>query len=152
MAELLFQLALTFVPNIGPVQAKILLQHFDVQDIFKAKKSQLEKLEGIGSVRAESIKSFADFSKAEEEIAFIEKYKIKTLFIADKDYPGRLLNCYDSPTLLFYKGEADLNHKKNRLYHRYQKPYRLWKTDNRNIDRRIGGTGCHDCQRSCVWY
>ncbi|MFC0771825.1 DNA-processing protein DprA [Terrimonas alba] len=112
MAELLFQLALTLVPNIGPVQAKILLQHFDVQEIFKAKKSQLEKLEGIGSVRAESIKSFADFSKAEEEIAFIEKYKIKALFIADKGYPERLLNCYDSPTLLFYKGEADLNHKK----------------------------------------
>lgn len=110
--ELFYQLSLTLVPNIGPVQAKILLQHYDVQDIFKAKKNQLEKLEGIGSVRAESIKSFADFSKAEEEIAFIEKYKIKTLFIADKDYPERLLNCYDSPTLLFYKGEADLNHKK----------------------------------------
>ena len=48
MAELLFQLALTLVPNIGPVQAKILLQQYDVEDIFKAKKSQLEKLEGIG--------------------------------------------------------------------------------------------------------
>ena len=110
--ELLYQLSLTLIPNIGPVQAKILLNQYDVPDIFKAKKSALEKLEGIGTIRAESIKSFNDFSKAEEEIAFIEKYKIKPLFITHKDYPKRLLNCYDSPTLLYYKGEADLNSKK----------------------------------------
>ncbi len=110
--ELLHQLSLTLIPHIGPVQAKILLQQYDVQDIFKAKKSALEKLEGIGTIRAESIKSFTDFSKAEEEIAFIEKYKIKPLFITHKDYPKRLLNCYDSPTLLYYKGETDLNSEK----------------------------------------
>lgn len=111
-SELLHQLALTLIPNIGPVQAKILLQQFDAADIFKAKKRELEKIEGIGTIRAESIKSFNDFSKAEEEIAFIEKYKIKPLFITHTDYPKRLLNCYDSPTLLFYKGEANLNSEK----------------------------------------
>jgi DNA processing protein len=111
-SELLYQLSLTLIPNIGPVQAKILLQQYDAPDIFKAKKRELEKIEGIGSVRAESIKSFSDFSKAEEEIAFIEKYNIKPLFIIHKDYPKRLLNCYDSPILLYYKGEADLNHNK----------------------------------------
>lgn len=110
--ELLHQLALTLIPNIGPVQAKILLQQYEPADIFKAKKSELERLEGIGTIRAASIKSFTDFSKAEEEMAFIEKYKIKALFITDKNYPKRLLNCYDSPTLLFYRGEADLNHDK----------------------------------------
>lgn len=110
--ELLYQLSLTLIPNIGPVQAKILLQQFDVADIFKAKKTELEKIEGIGTVRALSIKSFTDFSKAETEISFIEKYKIKPLFITHKDYPRRLLNCYDSPTLLYYKGEADLNSEK----------------------------------------
>ncbi len=110
--ELLFQISLTLIPNIGPVQAKILLQQYDAPDIFKAKKRELEKIEGVGSIRAESIKSFTDFSKAEEEISFIEKYKIKPLFITHKDYPKRLLNCYDSPTLLYYKGELDLNQGK----------------------------------------
>ncbi len=108
--ELLHQLALTLVPNIGDVQAKILIQHFgEVSAIFKAKTSALEKIEGIGSVRAKSIKEFDDFHIAEKEQEFIEKYKIKTFFLTDKDYPKRLLNCYDSPTLLFYKGIADLN-------------------------------------------
>lgn len=110
--DLLYQIALTLIPNIGAVQAKTLLQHFDVKELFKAKKSLLEKTEGIGEVRAQSIKEFDKFSKAEEEIAFIEKYNIKPLFITDSDYPQRLLNCYDSPTLLYYKGEANLNASK----------------------------------------
>ena len=107
--ELHYQLALTLVPNIGPVQAKILLQHCNAEEIFHAKKSYLEKIEGIGPIRASSIAAFKDFSKAEDEIKFIEKYKIKPLFITDVAYPKRLLNCYDSPTLLYYRGEADLN-------------------------------------------
>lgn len=100
------------VPNIGAVQAKILLQHLEPEEIFKAKKTTLEKIEGIGTIRANSIGSFSDFKKAEEEISFIKKYNIQPLFISEKAYPQRLLNCYDSPTLLFYKGTADLNASK----------------------------------------
>src|SRR4026209_190087 len=105
--DLLYKLALTTIPNIGAVHAKILLQHYDVEDIFKAKKTELEKIEGIGTIRANSIKAFKDYAKAEEEIKFIERFKIRPIFITDKDYPRRLLHCYDSPTLLFYKGTAD---------------------------------------------
>jgi len=107
--ELLYQVALTHIPHIGPVQAKILLQHCNVEEIFHAKKTYLEKIEGIGPVRAASVTAFRDFSKAEKEITFMEKYRIRPLFITDEAYPKRLLNCYDSPTLLYYKGEADLN-------------------------------------------
>lgn len=112
-SELVNQLALTLVPNIGDVQAKILINHFgDATSVFNAKKSSLEKIEGIGGVRAKSIKEFDDFHLAEHELKFVEKYKIKTLFLTDENYPKRLLNCYDSPTLLFYKGIADLNTSK----------------------------------------
>lgn len=111
-SDLRYQIALTLVPNIGPVQAKILLQQCEAEEIFHAKKSFLEKIEGIGPIRAESIKNFHDFSKAEDEIQFIEKYKIQPLFLTDKNYPSRLLNSYDSPTLLYYRGTADLNASK----------------------------------------
>ena len=112
-SELIYQLALTEVPYIGCVHAKILAQHFEsAEKIFKAKQQLLEKIEGIGEIRARSIKSFTDFSNAEDEIKFIEKYRIRTLFLTDKNYPQRLLNCYDSPTLLFYKGDTDLNASK----------------------------------------
>jgi DNA processing protein len=111
--DLLYQIALTLVPNIGDVHAKSLVNIYgDAHSIFKAKKKDLENIEGIGSVRANSIKAFTDFTSSEEEISFIEKYKITPLFITDKNYPKRLLNCYDSPVLLFYRGNADLNTSK----------------------------------------
>ncbi len=107
--DLLYKIALTLIPNIGPVQAKILLQHCEAEEIFHAKNHFLEKIEGIGPVRAAAISSFKDFNLAEAEMKFIEKYKIKPVFLSDPDYPKRLLYCYDSPTLLYYRGEANLN-------------------------------------------
>lgn len=110
--DLLYQIALTLTPNLGIVHTRSLLQHYTPAEIFKTKKSSLEKIEGIGSIRANNIKSFNDFKKIEEEISFIEKYQIKPLFITDNAYPQRLLHCYDAPVLLYYKGEADLNASK----------------------------------------
>ncbi|MDB5205104.1 MAG: dprA, partial [Flavisolibacter sp.] len=112
-SELFYQLSLTLIPNIGDVQAKILVQHFgDAGSIFKAKISELEKIDGIGEIRARSIKHFNEFHLAEHEEKFIDKYKIQALFLTDEAYPKRLLNCYDPPTLLFYKGAASLNTSK----------------------------------------
>ncbi len=111
--ELLYQIALTMIPGIGDVHAKALLNCFhSPKEIFNAPKRLLEKVEGIGSVKAKQIKTFEDFSKCENEIKFIEKFKIKPLFFKDPEYPVRLNHCYDSPIMLYYKGTADLNNSK----------------------------------------
>ncbi len=111
--DLLYQIALPLVPNIGDVHAKALVNIYgNAQDIFNAKKKDLESIEGIGTVRANSIKAFSNFKTCEEEIKFIEKYKITPLFISEKNYPQRLLNCYDSPVILYYRGTADLNNSR----------------------------------------
>jgi len=108
--DLIYQLALTSVPQIGPVQARILLEHFQTaEDIFRSKISLLEKIDGIGTIRARSIKSFKAFKEQEDAVKELEKYQIQTIFLKDRNYPKRLLHCYDPPTLLFYKGDADLN-------------------------------------------
>jgi len=101
------------VPHIGDVHAKALVNIYgSAQNIFKAKKKDLEAIEGIGTVRAKSIKDFAGFDICETEIQFTEKYKIAPLFITEKNYPQRLLNCYDCPALLYYRGNADMNTSK----------------------------------------
>jgi len=111
--DLLYRIALTLVPHIGAVQARILIQHFgDAAAVFKAKKSMLGRLQGIGEIRASSILHFNRWEEAEKEIAFIARYKITPLFITDAQYPSRLLNCYDPPTLLYYRGSAPLNAKR----------------------------------------
>lgn len=111
--DLIYQIALTLVPNIGDVRAKNLVEHFPTAEaIFKATLKELEKIDGIGSIAANSIKYFNEWKHCEEEISFIKKANITPLFINDDAYPQRLLNCYDSPTLLYYKGNADLNNTK----------------------------------------
>ena len=111
--DLLFQIALTQVPNVGDVVTKILVGVFgSAEAIFRAPIHQLEKIEGIGTLRAHSIKKFNNFVDAENELVFIEKAKIQPLFLTDEVYPKRLLNCYDNPALLYYRGTADLNQSK----------------------------------------
>ncbi len=107
--RLLNLIALTLVPQIGPVQARILLQQFIPEEIFRASRRQLQSIEGIGTERANAIIRFRDFKRAEKEILFLEKRKIKPLSYDAPEYPRRLLHCYDPPVLLYYAGEADLN-------------------------------------------
>ena len=108
--DLLYQIALTMAENIGDIRAKALIAIYgDAKSIFKAPLKQLAKVEGVGMLAAQGIKHFADFKTCEEEVSFIEKYNIRPLLLVNDDYPRRLLNCYDSPSLLYYKGTADLN-------------------------------------------
>ncbi len=111
--ELYYQVALTMIPEVGPVRTRSLIEHFgEASAVFKAKKKEISAVEGIGEWCAGYIKNWDAFSEVEEEIAFTEKHHIQSLFITDKDYPQRLLHCYDPPTLLYYRGTANLNHSR----------------------------------------
>lgn len=109
--ELLYRIALTMIPELGPVCIKALTDHFgDAVSVFKARKKDISAVESIGELRARSIKEWTAFHKAEAELGFIQKHHIKPLFLTDAAYPRRLLHCYDPPAMLYYKGNADLNH------------------------------------------
>jgi len=112
--ELLYQIGLTLLPNVGDVNAKNLVSYCgSVSEVFKTKEKLLQKIPGIGVVNAKRIASNKIvLARAEAELEFIEKYKIKPLFFTDEDYPQRLKFCNDSPVLLYYKGNANLNTEK----------------------------------------
>lgn len=104
------QIALSLLPGIGPVLARNLVSYCgSVPEIFRRKKSQLEKIPGIGTERAEIITGHKLFAEAEREVLFVRKHKITPLFYLDADYPFRLKNCEDAPVILFYKGNQNLN-------------------------------------------
>jgi DNA processing protein len=108
--QLKYQIALTLLPRIGSVLAKNLVSYCgSVEEIFRRKKYQLEKIPGIGAERTNAILSHAVFRRAEAEVLFIRKHGIKTFFYLDKEYPARLKNCDDAPVLLFLKGDVELN-------------------------------------------
>lgn len=46
---------------------------------------------------------------ADAEMEYNARNNIKTLCLADNDYPQRLKNCADAPLVLFFKGNTDLN-------------------------------------------
>jgi DNA processing protein len=111
--SLLHQIALTFIPGVGSVNSRLLLKHFGTaEDIFKARKSQLLAIPGIGEKTAASILKKDFFQDAEAELSFVEKYKIEVLFYDADNYPKRLKSCYDAPLLLYFKGNANLNNQR----------------------------------------
>jgi DNA processing protein len=111
--EILARLALTFVDNVGPKVARVLLSHFgDVRSIMAAKASDIKSVGGLGEVRARACKDPAIWHRAEEELRFIQKNEVKAIFLTDKDYPSRLRNCEDAPMMLFYHGNAPLSPQK----------------------------------------
>lgn len=109
--ELPYQIGLTLLPSIGDVLAKNLLSYCgSASEVFKTKEKLLQKIPGIGETYAKQIvKNKQVLERAEEEVEFIRKYKIKPLFFSDEDYPQRLKYCNDAPVLLYYKGNANLN-------------------------------------------
>jgi DNA processing protein len=109
-SDLLYLISLTQVPQVGSIHARSLLQHFgSAEAVFKSTGFALEKIEGIGKIRAHSIKNFRDFSSAEKEMSFLHRYGIRALSFLDPDYPQRLLTACDAPVIVYYKGSADLN-------------------------------------------
>jgi len=108
--DLLYKIGITLLPRIGAVNGKQLIAFCGgVEAVFKEKPAALAKIPNIGTTAISSIVNQKVLGKAEKELLFIEKNKIKPLFYSDKDYPTRLGNCHDSPIMLYFKGNAQLN-------------------------------------------
>ena len=112
-SELYYTLALLQVEGVGDVIAKKLIQHSgSAQEVFASKKNQLQSIEGIGSVLIQKLQDKSVFTKAEAELQFITKENISFTFFQEDDYPERLKNCYDSPTILFQAGNINLENRR----------------------------------------
>ncbi len=107
---LVYQIGITLIPGVGDVNGKKLISYCgSAEAVFREKKKALLKIPGIGENTVNSIVNQDVLDRAEEEVAFVEKFNIRTLFFTDIGYPKRLKHCIDSPMLLYYKGNADLN-------------------------------------------
>lgn len=109
----LAQLALHFIPGIGNFTVKQLVSYSgSAENVFKLPKAKLLKIPGIGPATAKSILENRPFAKAEAELIRAEKENTRLLLYSDKDFPQRLKHISNAPSLLYYKGNADLNAEK----------------------------------------
>ena len=107
------QLALHFVPGIGNFLIKQLISYCgSAEGVFKAPKNKLLKIPGIGEISADAILKQKPVEKAEKELVRAEKENVHILFHSDKDYPVRLKQINDAPSLLYVKGKGSLESSK----------------------------------------
>jgi DNA processing protein len=106
-------LALSTVPNIGPIRYVSLVKHFgSPEKVLAASAKELAELPDVGPITASSIKSSVSWETAEEQLRLCEKTKVQIVTFKDESYPTNLLTIYDPPPFLFVGGgirEEDQN-------------------------------------------
>lgn len=91
-----YQIALTYLPEVGPVKGKKLASlHPHLPDIFR--------LASYQPFAAEALR------EAEKTVLICAEDQIQILYFEDREYPHRIKDVYDAPLILFKKGKADLN-------------------------------------------
>ncbi|MBC7451961.1 MAG: DNA-protecting protein DprA [Cytophagales bacterium] len=115
MQEKIYQVAIGLVPGIGAATTKTLISYCgSAEQIFKLPKGKLQHIPGIGPVAADNILNHSTtvLKEAEAIVMTAEKKQTQMLFYTDHDYPTRLKQIPDAPTLLYYRGTAPLNQQK----------------------------------------
>lgn len=108
-----YEIALSFVPDVGPKTTRALLSKFETPDaVFKAPLKELTTVNGVTEVRARMFHDEQVMKQAEREMEFVLKNNIGVLFMGTERYPKRLSGCEDAPVLLYSKGNADPNVEK----------------------------------------
>ncbi|WDF80127.1 DNA-processing protein DprA [Mucilaginibacter sp. AW1-7] len=107
---MIYNTALSFVKNLGPVAAKSLMAYLgSAEQVFKTSPLKMASIPGIGEKRASQWDFNEALRLAEKELEFAAKHGIELIFYTDARYPKRLKNCGDSPILLYSKGKMELN-------------------------------------------
>lgn len=99
------ELWLANILSIGPVKTNKLLEYFETEEeIYKAEKQALLKVEGITEKIAEEMINNRNPTKIQREYEKICNKGITLISIHDKDYPDKLRNIAKPPYALFARG------------------------------------------------
>jgi DNA processing protein len=104
--EVFCQIALTFVPQIGPITARTLIGHFgSAEAVLAAKGTEIVKVHNIGQQVANELKDVSlPLELAEKEVKWALDHGVQIIGLMDNQYPERLRENADSPLILYFKG------------------------------------------------
>ncbi|MHA6247854.1 DNA-processing protein DprA [Pontibacter sp. CAU 1760] len=109
----LYEVALTRLPGVGPQLTRQLVSYCgSPQNVFACPSGKLLKIPGIGPGIAKGILDGAKNTLLEAEALLrkAEEQEVELLFYTSPRFPDRLKQLPDAPTLLYYRGNANLNH------------------------------------------
>ena len=103
-----YYLVLNSLRLIGPVRVRRLLEAFgSVEAVFSKNRNSLASVEGIGAAAAESIKNWENTFDLAGELQRMAELGIQVIDREDPLYPPQLLEIYDPPLVLYYKGDME---------------------------------------------
>lgn len=109
MEDLEYWIWLSKIEKLGSIKIQRLLEKYNhPKEIWKCKKEDLLKVEGIGEKIAEEILSYKYRMGLKEEIRKMEKEKVELISIYDECYPKKLKELYDKPISLYVKGNKEI--------------------------------------------
>jgi DNA processing protein len=109
----LSSIALHFIPGVGGRTLRQLVAYCgSAQDVFRASRTTLLQVPGVGPVTADAILQGRSWKAADEELTRARKAGVSMVLYTDPGYPSRLRAIEDAPSLLYLQGNIDLEHKK----------------------------------------
>jgi DNA processing protein len=101
-------IALNMLPTVGPVRLRKLLEVFnEPQQVLGAKRSELRKVEGIGSEVADQIASWESIVDLTAELARIRDFGATVITQESPSYPKSLREIHAPPIVLYLCGELN---------------------------------------------
>jgi DNA processing protein len=101
-------IALSMTPGLGPrLSGKLLRRFGSPEEIFRASLTEIEACH-LPAKPARAIHSHAAQKDAEAELERVRKLGFRLLNWDEPEYPQRLLEIYDPPTMLYLKGDASV--------------------------------------------
>src|SRR2546422_3972020 len=104
----LYWLALSLTPGIAArLSGKLLRQFGSPEGVFRASLTELEACH-LPAPAAQAIAKQAALRLAEKELAALRRNGSSLLTWEEPEYPRRLIEIYDPPTLLYFRGDLAL--------------------------------------------
>ena len=104
-----YKIWISLIKNLGIRKYEKLIQKFgSKQELFKAKKETIEKVNGIGEKLANFISNEDIKKDIKRHLRFMEKNKIDIISIEDEEYPDLLREIYNPPINLYIRGNKDI--------------------------------------------
>lgn len=108
--DLVYEVALGLLPGIGSTLTRQLVSYCgSPRQVFHTPPGKLLKIPGIGKSHISHLPFNSVLKQAEGILRQAEQNQVSLLFYTHANYPSRLKHIADAPTLLYYKGTADLN-------------------------------------------
>lgn len=109
MEDLYYWVWLSRIKNLGNIRMKKILKLFhNPKAIWNLKRKELLNIEGIGEKTADEILNPIYRKGINKIIRDMEKEKVSLITINNKEYPKNLKEIYDSPIILYVKGNKEI--------------------------------------------